>query len=139
MIIKKCICLYMSVLLFSVSGMQPEDNPDRVGWRSWVQDAKTVQIRSLFKLLDDKFSIHDATTIADIKSRLRDREGIPTNQQVIQARYTDLPTFWRYSYSEQLDDECYVKDVMHCYNSNCLIMCLALQQQQTHANELDQS
>lgn len=93
----------------------------------WVQQAQTVNVRTALKTLNDGISITDTSTIADLKLSLHDREGIPSEQQVIHPLFTSWWTLKLFDKTGPvLQDDENIKQVMTRFNTNRFILFLSL-------------
>ncbi len=61
-----------------------------------VDEKKTCRV--LFSKMTHQFSVDTATTLADLKHQLWDREGVPTDQQDWRPVYRNPWTLWLTNY-----------------------------------------
>lgn len=117
----KITFLSLSLAPLSMLAMEPQQ------MAPWVQNAKTVTVRTALKTLNDGIEITDKSTIADLKVSLHDREGIPTDQQSIHPLFTSWKTLKLIDYrGPVLQDNENIKQVMNLFNTNRFILFLSL-------------
>lgn len=122
MMIKKIGLLLFNFAVFSSYTMQMTTD---IQWKNWVQTAAIIKIKNIN--FTHELNIQNNTTIGDLKENLLDREGIPTHQQSLRAIMSNPMTLWlTHKYSQELQNSCLVKDVMHEYNTDCLALHLKL-------------
>jgi hypothetical protein len=93
--------------------------------KPWVQRAKFIKVSSM--KINAKIPINHSTTVLDVKKQLEKNEGIPTEQQSIEAIWPNLWTlgYMRYN-SGPLFNDILIKDAMDFYNTNTFRLWLQL-------------
>lgn len=98
--------------------------------KPWVQAATHIKVRTMTQKMTDNVQIDDKSTVFDVKNKLHNLEGIPTDQQSISPLWTSWHTLWLLDRTgDKLNDNQSIKQIMNTFNTDRFLLCLSLRKQ----------
>lgn len=92
----------------------------------WVQAARDIHVKTSLKQINDHLGIQDNSTILDIKRSIENLEAIEVSKQSLYALYSQGIFHQNEMFSECLQDNVNVKDIMNLYNTRRFLLVIHL-------------
>lgn len=119
--LKKYVVLSIALIIATIGAMEPSK-----ALAPWVAQATCITVRTLTKH-GMNVAITNTTTVADVKSALCDREGIPADQQSISASWANWKSLWLFdTHGAPLSDTTNIRQIMNKHNTDRFLLVLNL-------------
>ncbi len=95
--------------------------------KAWVLAANSIHVSTPLKLINDHLPITNNSTVLDVKTHIKDMEGIPVAQQSL------FPLYYTYEIiipsekrGENLPDNVTIKQIMNLYDTERFLLAINL-------------